>query len=129
MLILVGDGNHLALDFSIGVTKEQARLLDMKGDPFICPPCQGQSFSALFKITKVIVSGTSPPKETKSGRLSDESLMIKRKRIEGGSPNERKLGGRYEHLVASKPISQSEPSKRPKTGIFFHRDAPAVCLK
>lgn len=26
--------------FSIGVTKEQARVLDMNGDQFVCPPCR-----------------------------------------------------------------------------------------
>ncbi|CAF4984151.1 unnamed protein product, partial [Rotaria socialis] len=24
----------------IGVTKEQARVLDMNGDQFVCPPCK-----------------------------------------------------------------------------------------
>ena len=26
--------------FSIGITKEQARVLDMNGEQFVCPPCQ-----------------------------------------------------------------------------------------
>lgn len=109
-LVLSAQATHVVLQFSIGVTKEQARMLDMKGDQFVCPPCQGNS----------------QQKGTKPARLSDESMMIKRKRIEGVSPSDRKMGERYNPLVASKPISHSEPSKRPKTGIFFHRDAPAV---
>jgi hypothetical protein len=29
------------MDFSIGVTKEQAKAIDINGDQFICPSCQG----------------------------------------------------------------------------------------
>ncbi|CAF0951740.1 unnamed protein product [Rotaria sordida] len=90
----------------IGVTKEQARVLDMSGDQFVCPPCQGVTSS----------SGIKP------GRSSDESLMIKRKRIDAVSPIDRKVGERNGNITSSKNLTNSEPSKRPKTGIFFQRD-------
>ncbi|CAF2371700.1 unnamed protein product [Rotaria sp. Silwood2] len=90
----------------IGVTKEQARVLDMSGDQFVCPPCQGVTSS----------SGIKP------GRSSDESLTIKRKHIDFVSPSERKVGERNGNFTSSKNLTNSEPSKRPKTGIFFQRD-------
>jgi hypothetical protein len=65
----------------------------------------------------------------KPGRSSDESIVIKRKRIDGISPNDRKVGERNENLTSSKHITHSEPSKRPKTGIFFQRDPLAVNTK
>jgi hypothetical protein len=65
----------------------------------------------------------------KPGRSSDESIVIKRKRIDGTSPNDRKVGERNENLTLSKHITHSEPSKRPKTGIFFQRDPLAVNTK
>ncbi len=52
--------------------------------------------------------------------------MIKRKRIEGASPNDRRVGERNENFTSSKNLTHSEPSKRPKTGIFFQRDSLAV---
>ncbi|CAF1066466.1 unnamed protein product [Adineta ricciae] len=91
----------------IGVTKEQARVLDMNGDQFVCPPCRGVASSN---------SGI------KSGRSSDESLLIKRKRIDADSPSDRKVGERNGNVNAAKNLTLSEPSKRPKTGVFFQRD-------
>ncbi|CAF3370644.1 unnamed protein product [Rotaria sp. Silwood1] len=91
----------------IGVTKEQARVLDMNGDQFVCPPCQ---------------VGVTSSSGIKPGRSSDESLTIKRKRIDVVSPSDRKVGERNGNLISSKNLTNSEPSKRPKTGIFFQRD-------
>jgi hypothetical protein len=62
----------------------------------------------------------------KSGRLSDESMIIKRKRIDGVSQRDSKIVQKYDLLTSNKTLSSSEPSKRPKTGIFFHRDTHAV---
>jgi len=84
----------------IGMTKEQAKISDMKGEQFVCPPCKG----------------VGPKSTVKSNRLSDDSLMMKRKHI---SPSERKTN----ENPSTKVTPQSEPSKRPKTGIFFHRDS------
>ncbi|CAF1064615.1 unnamed protein product [Adineta steineri] len=91
----------------IGVTKEQARVLDMNGDQFVCPPCQ--------------VITVSPG--MKPGRSSDESILIKRKRIDAVSPSDRKVNERNGNLASIKHLTHSEPSKRPKTGIFFQRDS------
>lgn len=90
----------------IGVTKEQARVLEMNGDQFVCPPCR--------KVT------VKP-----SGRSSDESVLIKRKRIDAISPSDRRIGEKNGSTSSTKNLTQSEPSKRPKTGIFFQRDSPA----
>lgn len=67
----------------------------------------------------------------KSGRSSDESALIKRKRIDAVSPNDRRAGERNGSVPISKNLTQSEPSKRPKAGIFFQRESSssssAVC--
>jgi hypothetical protein len=55
--------------------------------------------------------------------------MIKRKRLDVGSPSDRQVGERNENLTSSKNLTHSEPSKRPKTGIFFQRDSLAVHIK
>jgi hypothetical protein len=39
---------YFFLKFSIGVTKEQARVLDMNGDQFVCPPCQSMIVGKTF---------------------------------------------------------------------------------
>lgn len=86
----------------------------MNGDQFICPPCQGMTKGVSSKI------------ETKPGRLSDESAAIKRKRLDAVSPSDRKVGERNGNITTTKTLSNSEPSKRPKTGIFFQRDSSSV---
>jgi len=55
--------------------------------------------------------------------------MIKRKRLDVGSPSDRQVGERNENLTSSKNLTHSEPSKRPKTGIFFQRDSLTVHIK
>ncbi|CAM4927111.1 unnamed protein product [Rotaria socialis] len=90
----------------IGVTKEQARVLDMNGDQFVCPPCKGVTSNS----------------EVKSRRSSDESMNIKRKRLDAASPSDRKEGERNGNSIITKNLTNSEPLKRPKTGIFFQRD-------
>jgi hypothetical protein len=55
--------------------------------------------------------------------------LIKRKRLDAVSPNDRKAGERNGNIIPSKNLTHSEPSKRPKTGIFFQRDSPAVRIK
>lgn len=72
-----------------------------------------------------ILEGTMNP-TMKSGRSSDESIAIKRKRIDAVSPSDRRVTDRHEVLPSSKNLTHSEPSKRPKSGIFFQRDSPTV---
>jgi hypothetical protein len=55
--------------------------------------------------------------------------VIKRKRIDAVSPSDRKVGEKNDNLTSSKNLTQSEPSKRPKTGVFFQRDSSAVSIK
>jgi hypothetical protein len=88
-------------------------------------------YDRLIFISKLnfLYLGVSANREIKPGRSSDESMLIKRKRIDTISPNDRKVGERNGNLPASKNLTNSEPSKRPKTGIFFQRDSPAVCIK
>lgn len=106
--------------FSIGMTKEQARSLEMNNDQFVCPPCRSTSgkgereFSILFVV---YLEGTSNS-PIKPARSSDESIVIKRKRIDAVD--------RRENISSSKNLTHSEPSKRPKTGIFFQRDSSTV---
>ncbi len=59
----------------------------------------------------------------KPGRTSDQSILIKRKRIDAASPNDRRVGDKTQNFPSSKNLTHSEPSKRPKTGIFFQRDS------
>jgi hypothetical protein len=54
--------------------------------------------------------------------------MIKRKRLDGVSPSDRRVGERNENVTVSKNLTHSEPSKRPKTGIFFQREAVTVTI-
>ena len=62
----------------------------------------------------------------KSGRSSDESLVAKRKRIDVVSPSDRRAVDRHANIPSSKTLAHSEPSKRPKTNIFFQRDSATV---
>lgn len=42
------------------------------------------------------------------------------------SPSDRKVGERNGNVNTAKNLTLSEPSKRPKTGVFFQRDTAAV---
>ena len=55
--------------------------------------------------------------------------MAKRKRIDGPSPNDRRMGERNGGVTPSKTLTQFDPSKRPKTGIFFQRDSAIVRVR
>ena len=54
--------------------------------------------------------------------------MIKRKRTDAASPGDRRVGNRNQNLTPSKNLTHSEPSKRPKTGIFFQRDSSSTVV-
>jgi hypothetical protein len=118
--------------FSIGVTKEQARVLDMNGDQFVCPPCRSMIEVIVLIFTKYDFNyylEVTSDSGIKPGRSSDESIVIKRKRIDGVSPSDRRVGERNENVTSSKNLTHSEPSKRPKTGIFFQRDSLTVNIR
>ena len=55
--------------------------------------------------------------------------MAKRKRIDGPSSNERRMGERNGGVTPSKTLTQFDPAKRPKTGIFFQRDSAIVSVR
>ncbi len=101
----------------------------MNGDQFVCPPCQSMKVKKPSKSNFRIYLEVASSAGIKPGRSSDESVMIKRKRIDAVSPNDRRTGERNENVTLSKNLTHSEPSKRPKTGIFFQRDSSAVNIK
>lgn len=82
-----------------------------------------QNLVCTFFLEETTSSGIKP------GRSSDESMLIKRKRIEAVSPSDRRVRERNENFTSSKNLTHSEPSKRPKTGIFFQRDSATVNIK
>jgi hypothetical protein len=79
------------------------------------------SWKNLFKLNLNFYLEGTTKSAIKSGRSSDESIMIKRKHIDNASPSEK--------FTSSKTLTHSEPSKRPKTGIFFQRDSSVVNIK
>jgi hypothetical protein len=100
-------------------------------------------YDRLIFISKLnfLYLGVSANREIKPGRSSDESMLIKRKRIDTISPNDRKVGERNGNLPASKNLTNSEPSKRPKTGFtssmhqtsfikikFFFQESQIHCI-
>ncbi|CAF2879709.1 unnamed protein product [Rotaria sp. Silwood2] len=95
----------------IGVTKEDAKSLDMNGNQFICPPCQGID---MFRQNE-------PDSAMKSARSPDNPIPIKRKCSDDRLPRNN-LGIRGNKIL-SKSISHDESRKRPKMDISFRSNS------
>lgn len=98
----------------------------MNGDQLVCPPCQSKIHRREIPSNLVFFLEVTTNSGIKPGRSSDESIMIKRKRIDAVSPIDRRVRERNENSTSSKILTNSEPLKRPKTGIFFQRDTSTV---
>ncbi|CAF1212957.1 unnamed protein product [Rotaria sordida] len=90
----------------IGVTKEDAKTLDINGLQFICPPCQGQNDSDSM---------------IESAESSDDPVPTKRKRSEDRLQTSN-LGVR-ENKILLKSISHDESRKQSKTDVSFRRNS------
>ncbi|UJR30808.1 hypothetical protein I4U23_018326 [Adineta vaga] len=90
----------------VGITKEQARLLETNSDQFICPPCRG--------LSRPIVQSTK----------SYESMAVKRKYSDRFSSTDNPKT--KENRIFSKSISHDRSIKRLKTEPLPKNQKPCI---